>query len=351
MRRALRLLLWVAPFGTTVLFALWTLTQNPFAQPLVARSAVEVQRALDRALAGTVTPDWLRGELAAALDSGDYDRVVTLQQIAADQGLAPDAEMQARIDTLTAERTGTWATIQGCAQCMADIATCPSLTLMATCALPLELSPLGDLNTLRREAMNWAAGDDVDRIDVTLAFVGLAATGAIVLSGGTTTSVKIGTTALRLARRLGTLTPRFARELARLADIGLRPAMIGAWAIGRAPLDEVVDTVRLGRLADVGGDIAKVAGHTSLTDTIVLMRNVDTAEDAAKLAKTATAMGPKTRRVIAVLGKNRVFRALVRLSHLTIAALAALYLSALQALAFLAHLVGRRAFRQARRMV
>lgn len=349
-RRFLRLVLAVTPFAMTGAVALWTLSQNPFAQPLIDRSAAEVRQALDRALARQVTPEWLHAEMDAALTARDFDRVTTLALIGADQGLSPGPDTQARIDTLEAEVTGPWATVRDCGICMADIAACPSIALMASCSIPVELTPLGDLNALRRAGQAMLAGEAVDRIDVGLACVGLAATGAILVSGGTSVSVKAGASALRMARRLGTLTPRFGRELGRLADIGLKPSLIGPMLRREVPAEAVLDTARLSRLTDVAGDVARIADRTSIADTVVLLRQIDTAEDAARMARVAEAAGPETRRVVEVLGKGRVFRALVRVSHLAVAAAAALYLSALQALVFLAHLIGRGAVRGLRRL-
>ncbi len=350
-RRVLRLTLTVIPFAMTVAFSLWALSQNPFAQPLVDRSAVEVQQALDRALARQVTPDWLHAEMDAALTARDFDQVTTLALIGADQGLAPGPETQARIDTLEAEVTGPWATVRDCGICMADIAACPSIGLMATCSIPVELTPVGDLNALRRAAQAMLSSEEVDKIDVGLACVGLVATGAILVSGGTSVPVKAGATALRLARKLGTLTPRFGRELGLLADIGLKPRLIVPLLRREVPIEAVLDTARLSRLTAVAGDVARIAERTSITDAVVLMRQIDTAEDATRLARVAEVSGPKTRRVVEVLGKGRVFRALVRVSHLTLAAAAALYLWALQTLVFLAHLVGRGAVKGLRRYV
>ena len=308
----------------------------------------DVQRALAVAMADEVTQDWYDRELALALEAGDYDRMQLVAETGARQGLVPSPEQAAGIEALTAKATGTWATIRDCGVCIADIADCPSLTLLGTCALPVELTPVGDLNALRRAGLAAMEGEEIDRIEVSLAIAGLGATAAILASGGSSVTVKAGATALRLGRRLGTLTPAFTRELARLAEIGLSPRRLWAWTRGTAPLDEVVDTVRLAALGEVAADFSRVVRNTSLTDTVILMRHVDSAEDAGRLARLSDAAGTETRPALEVLGKSRAFRTLVRLSHLALSAGALLWLLAAQILAFAGERIGRMLIRGVR---
>ena len=71
MRRLLRALLFVAPFALTLVTLGWFLTQTPWAQPMVEKSAEAVRRDLSAALARAVTPEWLAAEMATALAAED----------------------------------------------------------------------------------------------------------------------------------------------------------------------------------------------------------------------------------------------------------------------------------------
>jgi len=193
-----------------------------------------------------------------------------------------------------------------CAACMVDVATCPSIRQLAACAVPFELSPLGDANALRRAGVAWWSDDDIDELDAGLAVVGLGATGAIVFSGGSSLGVKAGAGALRIARRMGTLTP----DLARLLD--------------------VTDVAKRPVLRAVAADLGAVRAATSVPDTLRLMRFVDTPEDAARLARIAEAVGPRTTRTLATLGKTRAFRATLRLSRMAAGTMILLWLCAVQ---------------------
>ena len=334
-----------SPFGVTLATLAFFLSENPLAQPFVDRSLSSARMSLERAMARQVTPEWLRAEMEIALAAEDFERVTTLAYIGADQGIAPGPEMAARITALEAKVTGTWATAKSCAICMADITICPSLTLMASCSLPVEMSPIGDLNALRRAGVDALAGADVDEIEVSLAVVGLGATAAVVASGGTSATVKAGATVLRLGRKLGTVSPAFLRSLRTLSDVDLKPGQISAYVRGAAPLEAVLDTARLGKLTALSSDLTRVVRNTSLPEALDLLRHVDSPQDAARLARVTDVAGPQTRASFSVLGKARVFRAMVRLSDLAIAVIGLTFLVGLQLAILVTQLISGRFFR------
>lgn len=339
----IRLLLRLTPVAVSLGLTLWALAQSPFAHPLAEASAAQIERALQRALTRQVTPDWLAAEVAQALAAEDLDRLETLELVAGDVGLpVPQAE---QIAALRDRESGWLAQAGTCGLCMADIAACPSVRLMVACGIPFELTPLGDANALRRAGTAAWNGEEIDRLDVTLAVVGLGATAAILVSGGTSTTVKAGATVLRIGRRLGTVTPEFLRLLTRLADIDLKPALILPYLRGTTRLDDLLDTAKLARVEAVSGDLARVAGNTSLGDGVLLLRHVDTAEDAAQLARVSGVTGPRTRAIFDVLGKRRVFRALVRLTDIALTTALLIWATALQMLLAIAGWLGGRSLR------
>jgi hypothetical protein len=299
----------IATCGASV----WAIRQNPFVSPIVERSAEDIRLSVERALAREVTPAWLFPRLGAALAEGDRDRIAMLADLAAAHDIPLDPATQARVDAALAD-PGLLEGAAGCATCAIDIRSCESLAQIAACAIPFELTPFGDLNALRRQSTAWLYGEEVDEIETGLALAGLAATGAVVVSGGGSYVVKGGLSALRAARRMGALTPAFTRVLGDAADL---PVNWGA-VLRAAPLSEITDTARLARLTGMGEDLAVVVARTSPADTLVLLRHVETAEDAARLARTADALGPRTRVAMEVLGPARVFRSLTRVSDLAL---------------------------------
>ncbi len=284
----------------------WALASNPLAAPFVERGVSDLALTLERQVQHKASAAWITAALAEAVAAGDAERTVMLLDLADELGRdVPRTEAEA----LVTAQSGTLAQIGDCGACMLEPAQCASATMLAACAVPFELSPAGDLNALRRAGRDWIAGDDVDELDAGLALIGLGATGAVLVSGGSSASVKAGTGLLRLARRMGTLSSPLTRA-ARLAVRG--------------------DADALARLGRTAAELDRVRAATSVSDTLRLMRHVDGPEDAARLARVAEAAGPRTARSFAVLGPARVFRATTRLSRMAAGTLALIWLSVLQ---------------------
>ncbi|MGX9848109.1 hypothetical protein [Limimaricola litoreus] len=331
----------VLPLGLSAVALALLLSQNPFAAPYLERGTEALALELRAALAREVTPEWYMAGMDRALLAEDLDAMRMIAATGARHGIAPSPALLGRMQALEARETGALAAARDCAVCAADITACPRVALLAMCGVTVEMTPLGDLNALRRAAKAGIAGEEIDRIEVALAGVGLGATGLVLASGGTSATVKVGATALRLARRMGKVTEGFAAELRRLSDVGFRPNRLDDLALGRVGIDEVADAAKLARVGELASDLGHVAAKTSLTDAVLMLEHVDDAADARRLARLSDAAGPETRATLDILGKSRAFRALVRLSDLAIGAAALIWLVAGQLLIFLGERIGR----------
>lgn len=275
--------------------------------------------------------------MAAALAAEETDRALWLADLAQAEGVAlPAAEAEA-VARLRAAG-GAWTkVVRDCADCALDTRACGSVREIAACAIPFELSPLGDLNALRRQGLAALAGEEVDQLETGLALVGLGATAAVVFTGGSSALVKAGASTARMTRRLGHLTPGMTHALEDVADL---PVNWGA-ALRGAPIEQITDVARLRRVGGLAEDLGTVARQTSVGDTLVLLRHIDGAEDAARMARLSEVAGVRTLSRVEVLGKARSFRALVRLSDLALGTLAAIYAALVQVALMLGGALGR----------
>ena len=296
--------------------ALWSLSQHPFVEPMVERTTADARQALERAMAREVTLEWITPRLETAIATEDRDEVEMLAGLAVKYGVPLSQEMWAEIDAAR-EPPGIAERAYDCAACAVDIHSCQTIGQIGACALPFEMTVAGDLNALRRQATAAIAGEEVDKLEAGLALVGVGATLAVVASGGSSVVVKAGATILRVARRMGALTPRFARVLAEAADLPIdwRAVLRGA------PLSEITDTAKLSRLARIADDFGTIRSNTSTAEVLMLMRYVDSAEDASRIARLSAVAGRETRATLGVLGKARAFRALTRVADMTLAAI------------------------------
>lgn len=318
----------------------WTLSQHPFAQPVVARGAEAAQAALDRAVARQASADWLAAELAAALSAGDAQDAELLLEIAGARGIALPEDLRTSALDLTGADAGLAGQAHDCAACAWDIAACKTLAQIGACALTVELTPLGDVNALRRNGAAWLAGREVDDLEVGLAVLGLAATGTIVVTGGSSATVKAGATLARMARRAGALSPRLVAGLSDAARGVVLWDRVPAVLAG-APAQTALDTARRARLAAAAADVGRIARATSPAQTLAILRHADTPADLARLARLSETAGGETRAALRVLGPARAYRALDRLSAPFLAALGLLGLVAAQIGGLLGALLAR----------
>lgn len=334
-----------AAFGlmtiATFVASLWSLAQNPFAQPMIAQSDAAVRATLAQARASVATPEWITAEIEAALARKDYDDLVLLVEVATAQGISLPPEQAVRLAAFADEEERLSARVADCALCAYDMSSCQRIAQLAACAIPVEVSPLGDLNALRRAGVDWALGEEVDKVDATLAAAGLGATGLAAVTGGSTLSVKAGAAVLRLARKLGALTPRFGGFLLDTANLALDWDRLPEYLRGAASLEEITDARHLETLGAVARDLGTLREHTSTAEALLLMRHIDSAAEAAGLARVATLEGAGTRATLRVIGKSRTLRALVRVSNLALLTIGLLTALALQGVSTLGWLMRR----------
>lgn len=309
-----RALLTLTLAGSLALTA-WTgvrITQNPALRAVVERSADQIVAATDRMLAEAETPARIISRLQALLAEPDRNwlAIDAVRAVAAEQGTALPADLVARIDQAYRDDSSLLATAADCAACAWDPAQCP-LSATLICQAPMVLTPLGDLAGLALESGNYVLGAEVDRINLVLSVVGLAATGLVVVTGGSSATVKLGASAAKLARKMGLVSPRLTALLVDAARNGVNWAALPAVR----SLDDLTATLRPAIVAPVASllsDTGRIADRLGPAATLHMIRYIDDAGDARRLAGAAEALGPKTIGRLEVLGKSRLLRATLR---------------------------------------
>lgn len=297
--RAVLALVLLASLGLT-LWSGWRIASDPLLRPLVERAGDDLAAALERALARRATAEAIAARLTALLaeDPPNWTAIDGVQTLALDRGLTLPPDLVAALTAARDDASGFWAGAASCAACAFDATTC-SLEQAVGCNLPVALTPAGDVIGLGRGAADWALGNDVDDVEVALSALGLTATVAAPATGGTSLTVKAGTSVIKLARRMALLSPRL--------------------------LSLVTDTLRAGARADpapltaLATDLGRLQSSQGAAAALHLLRHVDGPDDARRLADAATALGPRTLGAVEVLGKSRLLRAGLRLSDEAIA--------------------------------
>ncbi|MDP4892436.1 hypothetical protein [Cypionkella sp.] len=285
---------------------------NPALTPLIERSLDEIIAATDRLMARNATEAHLSQLIATRLAESPRNWVAL--QALHDEATARGFATPADYDAARQADSGVVAATGDCLSCIWDIATC-SLSTALICKAPILLTPIEDLRGLAQAGADYASGTPIDQLDLGLSVIGLGATAAIVATGGTSATLKAGTATLRLARGMGRMSPRLARQLGTAFADGIRWSDLPGVRSG----DDLSRLIRVDVLRPVAAtlsDLGRVAGAAGPVHALHLLPLVDDAADARHLANAAEALGPRTVRQAEVLGKTRLLRATLRISNL-----------------------------------
>ena len=318
-RRTLRLAFGLTTAATLVA-STWTIAQSPFATPYRERTAAELSVALDRALHQSLTPAIVEAKIADALGAGGADEAAAILRLADARGVAVTEDTRRAVQSAEEAASG-WS---ACLACALTAEACPDLTRVAACNLPLELTPVGDVKAIMRALTAYVLGDDIDKIDLSLGVVGLGSTVAILATGGSSATVKAGATALRLARKTGTISAGLLGELTTLARASLRLDRAGDVLRGAARPADLLDGVAATRLASAASDMGRLTAALPAGDAFALLKHAESTGDLARIARVAETAGTEARGSFAILGATRALRLTHRLAELSLIALALL---------------------------
>ncbi|GHD11322.1 hypothetical protein GCM10016234_14330 [Tianweitania populi] len=174
-------------------------------------------------------------------------------------------------------------------------------------ALALDLTAIGDVKDLVVQA---AAYPDHDILIMSLASIGLALTGASVVSVGAATPAKLGASTLKIARKARLLHPRFVTVMARELRGALKIGKVEEAATALRRLDfttarraaaESLDGTVLARLQDSAVDLGRVGRRQGVRGTLETLALVDEPVRLRRLAAISEQFGSGYRAVIRVV--------------------------------------------------
>lgn len=232
-------------------------------------------------------------EAEAALAENDPELAQSILHLAAARHVAMPADLAPKVDAALEARGGTFSEIwNGAVYGEADG------TAGFAAALATDLMVIGDIRDLARQA--WAY-PDYDPIVVALAAFGIGLTAASVASVGAATPVKLGASALKLARKTGRLGASLSADLLRLARRAVDGAVVedlfrAARRLDRAEVRRLSSRVlrreateELGASARALGSIAGTQGPKGALDAL---RVSDSTSEVVRLFRVTERTGP-----------------------------------------------------------
>jgi hypothetical protein len=254
--------------------------------------------------------------IEAALSDGDSDLAHSFLQLARDKGIVVSDELSKRVTDAVADagtathfaRRFATGLVTGTAD---DVAS-----LSGTVAG--DLFVFGDIRDIVREGKHLATGEEVDRLVLGLATVGLAVTAATYVSVGGVAPVRAGLTMVKDARKVGRLGEGLTLWAGRSAREVVDAPMLQR-AVANSSVLRPGETVRaikaayraekagsLVRLAKDVGRVGEKAGTRGALDTLRIAQGP---KDVARAARLAESKGGQTRAIIKILGRGALLLA------------------------------------------
>jgi hypothetical protein len=289
----------------------WAISARAFLRiPFVEKSAdwsrAVVAAEITRQTTWTVTPEWVEANMTDALAAKprDWPRIRVLEGLAADHGVLLTPATQAARDRAYREDHGWFAGLQSCFWCALNRAHC-DLDASLLCGLTLDLTPIGDFQSILRAATAYARGQTIDYFDVGLATIGVASTVTMQpVIKGSASMLKTARAARAVAKPLEESIVVTARRL-----IGFDKL---SFPFTPRELTAMVDPRALNELTDLASDAGAITNRLPLEKSMLMMRKIDSPGEMRDLRRVTEAVDDKAPGALEALGKKRLFRTLRR---------------------------------------
>ena len=254
--------------------------------------------------------------IEAALAAGDSDLANSFVELARDKGIAVSDELSKRVsDAVTdagsashfAKRFAT-GLVTGNAD---DVAS-----LSGTVAG--DLFVYGDIRDVVREGKHLATGEEVDRLVLGLATVGLAVTAATYVSVGGVGPVRAGLTMVKGARKVGRLgeglTQWAGRSAREVVDAPVLQQAVAKGSVLRpgetiSAIKAAFRAEKAGALVRLAKDVGRVGEKAGTRGALDTLRIAQGPKDVARAARLAESKGGQTRAILKVLGRGALLLA------------------------------------------
>ena len=262
-------------------------------------------------LASKTSAEDLSNRVDAALEAGAWDDAAMYAEIAAYMNMPLNPEVQARLEAenafsrRAARNTGSFVT--------GFVTGTGDDTPAFMGALASDLTVVGDIRDIGSEGSKLVRGEEYSTMILGLSVVGLAATTATVATGGGGLPARIGVSLLKIARKAGTITAGFARDMTRLLNeamnfdrLGdtLRAVDLADSAATRRVVTSYADSISFARVTPVLEDVASLERAVGPAESVRLMRYVENTDDLTRVSKMAGKYGTKTRGIVEITGKT-----------------------------------------------
>jgi hypothetical protein len=258
-------------------------------------------------------------EVESALAAGDTDLAVSLLDLAAGQGVALPPPLVGRVEAASQTDMLKSASDMWDGFLSGDA---PSDAALAG-AVAADMVGYTDVRDLYDQGSAYVAGQPVDQVTVAFAATGLVLTAATVMTLGAAAPAKAGLSTVKMARRMGHLSPGLTADLGRmarnavdgdaLADLGRMARSLDFTGM-RAAAARVVRQDTVTALRTLGDDVTTIGRNGGYRGALTALGKADDAAGVGRMARLSEKYGRGFRAAVLFIGTSALTLASVLLS-------------------------------------
>lgn len=176
-----------------------------------------------------------------------------------------------------------------------------------------DFTVVGDVRDLHKEYTKYQQGKSVNELIVALSGVGIGLTALTVGTLGSAAPAKAGTSVIKLASKMKKITFRFQIYLVKLGrkvfDWSLFTKIAkqkrGVLNLRRAA-KQAFHPEAMKPLQDVANSVNRIRKSSSISDTVDLLKYVESTDDLRRLEKVSLKHGTKTKGLFKLMGKTAI---------------------------------------------
>ena len=257
---------------------------------------------ITQALHAQVDSMYIDKHLSQALAEKKFDDVVMYQNLAKMLHIAIGKKLQERI---ALENSFSHKSIRNIKDFANGFFSGTSTSMVGLGgSITSDMTLYGDLRDIKQQGRKYFNGEPYDSFVLQISLVGLGLSAGQLLSGGAATSLKVGASMIKVAKKSGKLSKPFLSLLGKRLNKSVDTKVLKSLIKNAKNVEKSIDVRPLkGIFKELGG----IKSATSTVDTIALMKYVDTTKDLRKINRLSRRYTSNTRGIMKVLGK-RVFK-------------------------------------------
>ncbi len=270
-----------------------------------------VEPNIDRELRKIATKELIESRIAIALKKENIDEAISYFELANYLHIPIDKKLKESYKELQTPIKSTMRTIKEFANGFITGKSRSGASLGGSVVSDFTL--VGDLRDSYNEGKKYLNSEPYDKFLLNISLVGLALSATNVTTLGGTTTFKVGASVTKTAYKSGKLTKGFIKtldkKLAHSIDLKLlKEVNFSSFSKMQKSIKAVAKSINPKPLKSLFKQLNAIKKNTSLSDSVKLLKYIESEKDLAKLVKLSSKYKKGTLAVVKTLGK-RVFRA------------------------------------------